>query len=480
MAAIETGSNTAWVANVNSTYSLETTLKDASWNTLAPKHRENIDLNTQGSMLVSAKNDDTAVMLRADRKWNLLSGNYNPEIIDAFEWATVNVQKWTATSTTFVPAQSTTGGYNMNNTNLTTANAVSVLQTQRLFYKIPRVPLQAKFRVRANINTNSNADFGFGVPTTTTLIVPNGVAVRVINGLWSIVCTFNNVETVTANINKLSDWLQFATNNTNAEFYVVDIIADDDNIIATIQNTQTGDIIAKWGIEVPLSSLAMWWATALPFYARVWNAAVAPSIAPVVTLGYTQILTTDMVYNGSITAGNLGMTAGRNPFTGAQLENHTNSTAPTSATLSNTAAWYATLGGRFQFAATAGAATDYALFGFTVPAGSKFICEGIHIELYNTVVAVATTPTIFEWSMWFNSSAVSLATANIIRRQVGCQNFQVGAWVGACATAIETNFITPEVVESGRFVHVILNMPVGTATATEIFRGICLIKWRFI
>lgn len=58
-------------------------------------------------MLVSAKNDDTAVMLRADRKGNIITGNYNPEIIDAFEGATVNVQKWTATSTTFVPAQST-------------------------------------------------------------------------------------------------------------------------------------------------------------------------------------------------------------------------------------------------------------------------------------------------------------------------------------------------------------------------------------
>ena len=179
-------------------------------------------------------------------------------------------------------------------------------------------------------------------------------------------------------------------------------------------------------------------------------------------------------------AGQLGLSAGRHPFTGAQLENHTNSTAPASATLSNTAAGYTTLGGRFQFAAVAGAVTDYALFGFQVPAGSRFICEGIHIELYNTVVAVATTPTIFEWSIGFNSSAVSLVTANIIRRQVGCQNFQVGAGVGACAVPLDVNFQTPEVAESGRFVQVILNIPVGTATATEIFRGTVLIKGRFI
>lgn len=39
---------------------------------------------------------------------------------------------------------------------------------------------------------------------------------------------------------------------------------------------------------------------------------------------------------------------------------------------------------------------------------------------------------------------------------------------------------TPEIVESGRFVHVILTIPTGTATATEIFRGQVLIKGRFI
>jgi hypothetical protein len=82
--------------------------------------------------------------------------------------------------------------------------------------------------------------------------------------------------------------------------------------------------------------------------------------------------------------------------------------------------------------------------------------------------------------MGFNSSAVSLATANIIRRQVGCQNFQIGAGVGACATPLDMNFITPEVVESGRFVHIVLTIPVGTATATEIFRGQVTVKGRFI
>ena len=179
-------------------------------------------------------------------------------------------------------------------------------------------------------------------------------------------------------------------------------------------------------------------------------------------------------------AGSLCLSSGRNPFTGAQLENHTNSTAPVSATLSNTTAGYTTLGGKFQFAAVVGAITDYALFGFQVPAGSRFLCEGIKIDTYNTVVAVATTATVFEWAMGFNSSAISLTTANIIRKQIGTQSLPAGAAVGATATTIDIKFETPEVVESGRFLHVILNIPIGTATATEVFRGQVMIKGRFI
>lgn len=482
MPLLDWGSNTPWVANVDSHSSLQNTLKDSSWNNAGLKHREEI-ANSQEALLIAWKNDDWATILRTDRKGNIMTWNYIPELLENFEWATMNVQKWTATSTTFVPAQSTTWGYNFNNTNLTTANAVSVLQSQRLFYKHPRIPLQMKLRVRANIFTNSNADFGFGIPSTTTLLVPNGIAVRIIGGLWYAVLTFNNAELWTPTPLLAPDGVtQLSTWALASEFYVVDIIVDDDNAVVTVQNTQTGALVASANVPVPLSTLAMWWATALPVYARVWNAAVVPSTAPVFTLGYVQVLSTDWNISPSMgnVAGNLSLSAWRNPFTWAQLANHTNSTAPTSATLSNTAAWYTTLGGKFQFAALAGAVTDYALFGFQVPVGAKFLCEWITIHTRNTGAAVATTATTLEWAMWFNSSAVSLATANIVRLEVWIQSFPIGTAIEWVTTPIDVEFTTPEVVESGRFLHVILTLPVGTATASQIIRWTCTIKWRFI
>jgi hypothetical protein len=469
-------------ANVDSQNNLQVKLKDSAGNSISKRQRDPINAS-QESLLIAGKNDDVATIIRTDRKGNIITGNYNPELLENFEGTVLNAQKWVAQSTTFVPAQTTTGGYNFNNTNLLSANAVSILQSQRLFYKHPRIPLQVKLRVRASIGTNSNADFGFGIPTTNNILVPNGIAVRIISGLWYSVLTFNNTELATPIPILGSDGItQLSTANTNSEFYVVDIIVDDDNAIITVQDTTTGEFVGKATVIVPLSSLAMWGATALPTYVRVWNSSVAPSIAPILTLGYIQVLTTDWNSGNNISqlAGLLALSSGRHPFTGAQLENFTNSLAPVSATLSNTAAGYTTLGGKFQFAAPVGAATDYCLFGFTVPVGSRFICEGVVIETYNTVVPVATTPTLFEWGMGFNSVAVSLATANIIRQTVGIQSLAVGAPVGAQANRIDITFDTPEVTESGRILSVILNVPIGTNTATEIFRGIVHVKGRFI
>ena len=469
-------------AEVNSSNALQVTLEDSVGNRAGRRQREIIPAS-QEAILIAGKNDDMAMSLRVDRRGNIITGNYIPELLENFEGATLNVQKWLTATTTFSPAQSAVGGYVFNNTSLMTANAVSILQSQRQFYKHPRIPLQIKLRVRANIATNSNADFGFGLPVTTTMLVPNGLAVRIVNGLWFVVLTFNNAELASPEAVLRPDGVtQFSTANLNSEFHVVDINVDDDNAIVTVQDTGTGELVGFARVTVPLTSLAMWGATSLPVYARVWNASVAPATAPVFTLGYFQALSTDWNVSPDMsqTAASLGMSAGRNPYTGAQTENHVNSTAPVSATLSNTAAGYTTLGGKYQFIAPAGAVTDFALFGFAVPVGSRFICEGVRIESYNTGAAVATTATVLEWAVGFNSSAVSLATANIVRRQCGVQSFAIGAAIAAPAPAIDITFATPEAVESGRFLHVILNVPIGTATASQIIRGQVSVKGRFI
>lgn len=224
-----------------------------------------------------------------------------------------------------------------------------------------------------------------------------------------------------------------------------------------------------------------------PFCARLYNSAATATAARLHlyrcvgayyggTYGYSRPELAAL--NGDI--GSQGIVGGS---TGS-LANYANSAAPASATLSNTAAGYTTLGGQFQFAAVGGAETDYALFAFQVPAqsatnqGRTLLVRGVWIDTTNTGAAVAGTETILQWSVGYDSSAVSLATADAAaakaRRVVplGIQSFAIGAAIGAQATRISQTFSQPLPVYAGNYFHVILKMPRGTATASQVIRGI--------
>jgi hypothetical protein len=215
---------------------------------------------------------------------------------------------------------------------------------------------------------------------------------------------------------------------------------------------------------------------------RLYNGAVAPALAPQLIVGLFELSkkVLDEARPPEVTAAIAGQSSVATPTTGAQAANNANSAAPASVVPTNIAAGYTTLGGRWQFAAVAGAATDLILFGYQVPVSYRFVMTGISISTCNTVVAVATTPTAFEWSLGLNSTAVSLATTDGTgatptsaprRISIGKQSLPVGATPEQCAPDLVRVFNSPRTVESGRFLQVILQMPVGTATATEIFRG---------
>ena len=96
----------------------------------------------------------------------------------------------------------------------------------------------------------------------------------------------------------------------------------------------------------------------------------------------------------------------------------------------------------------------------------------------NTGAAVATTATWLQWSLAIGSSAVSLATADAAatkspaRLTLGNQVFPIAAAIGAQATRIDVNLDAPLVVNSAEFVHILLKMPLGTATASQVIRGV--------
>lgn len=243
-------------------------------------------------------------------------------------------------------------------------------------------------------------------------------------------------------------------------------------------------------VDCPAALGSVCASAALPTIARCYNAASIPS--------YIQVL---KVSDCTVSMGDWAMSkpwahqmagAGNNAVQGAAgfvntsgSANFVNSVGPTTIVISNAGtAFYPTLGGSFQFAPIVSGETDYVVFAYLVPAatagltGRSLYITGVAIDTWNTVVPVATTPTVMQWSLGIGSTAVTLATVDgagtkaTRRMHLGVQFWATGSIVGQPATPIVKSFDTPFVVNAGEYMHTIVKLPLSTATATELFRGV--------
>lgn len=359
------------------------------------------------------------------------------------------------------------GYQTLNAAAATTANAYAILSSIQYIALYGHLPARITFNNRIPIIAQSNLTIEFGIGFVATTAAPtDGCYFR-----WSpsgnIYCCINNggVETLSPPI--------AALDITEAEIF--DIVIVEDLVLFQIGDVTVATIAVPPGQAYPTAS------GRLPIFSRVYNSSSTPAAAPQLLIG--QIVAVQEALNQTREwrecLAIMGGGAYQSPVTPfAQTANHVNSTSPTSASLSNTAAGYTTLGGRYQFAAVASAATDFALFAYQVPSGYRLIITGITITSANTgAIGSAVTPTLLDWAIGVNSSAVSLATADGAgtwaprRIPLGVQSFGVSVVIGAIANDIVRTFDPPLIVDSGRFVHIILQNPLGAATASQIFRG---------
>lgn len=277
--------------------------------------------------------------------------------------------------------------------------------------------------------------------------------------------------------NTMYHWLIVAHNDVT-EFWVDDVLMGVVNTPATVGS--------------PCASMS------LPLLMRLYNSGTVTT-AQRLEVGSCSVTLGDQnaIRLWPTTMGVMGLSSINAPDgqTAGQTANYANSAAPASATLSNTAAGYGPtlLGGQWQFAAPAGAETDYVLFAYLNPAGTNaipgknLIIRGVRIETYNMGAAVATTPTLLQWGLAAGQTAITMATADSAtagtragrRVALGVQSLPVGAAVGAAATPVDVNLDAPIVVEPGTYLHVLVKVPVGTATASQIIRGTCFINGYF-
>lgn len=164
-----------------------------------------------------------------------------------------------------------------------------------------------------------------------------------------------------------------------------------------------------------------------------------------------------------------------------------NTALPTAAAATNTtAALGAYLGGLFQMNAPATSATDLIVSSYLNPLGSvtqtprTIKLRGIKVDCINTVVAVATTATVFAVALAWGGTALTLAqtetasfatnTTKARRIQpLGVMSFPIAAPIGTMATPIQFDFEAPLVINPGEYLQVIVKPILGTATSTEVF-----------
>jgi hypothetical protein len=435
---------------------------------------------TSGEMIAGA-DYKIARLLRLSQDGSLRGAENTLFLYDECEGAAVDTNKWIQTTTTQTITQSASVvTFNAGSSVAITTGAMQV--SQRFMPTQKRCALVFRSRLRMTQHFAGNQiQFGWGAPTSVTgTAVPNGWFFRKdATGQILPVLSVNGSETLGTPISDVTFRVSVAT----TDYCDFEIFLESWRAVFRI-TTATGAVVMEQTLETPAAS-SVPQATHNQVFHQCLNTAATGTAVQLLVDGTTVMGLEGFGARGAdwgLEMAGQSYSSATSPTAYTQAANYANSAAPASATLSNTAAGYTTLGGQWQFVAVAGAETDYALFGFTVPSPLSLVVTGVHIAAFNMGAAVATTPTLLQWAIAVNSSAVSLATAapySPMRVTLGSQSFAVGAAIGTNAPDVVHQFKTPLVCFPGRQFHVILKMPVGTATASQIIRGTCLIEGYF-
>lgn len=431
-------------------------------NTSAVKAASTAAQTTDPALVVALSPNNTPFQFSGDDR--LRVGQETLLFYDSVEGASVNTNLWVQSQTGMTQTQGT-GILTLNAGSSTTSGNFSILTSNKQFRQFSEFPNYVQFRARlVQPGANSVQEIGFLNPSGVAAPT-DGVFLRVdATGALKGVINFNGTETTTAALTAIS----------SANFFNFEITVFEDHVEFEITSPDLS-VNIEVSLNIPATQGSPMSVSHISVSARVYNSGI-PASAPQIILASVNVQQMDVVMAKPWAEQLAGtsLNAMSDPSTFAQAANYANSAAPTSATLSNTAAGYTTLGGLWQFAAVAGAETDYALFAYQVPTGFQLYVTELRIEAF-TMGATTSGTTVLQWGLATNSSAVSLATAGAsppLRAGLGAQSMAKSAAIG---TSFDEDItvvpVVPWLVESAKFLHIILRIPVGTATAGLIIRG---------
>ncbi len=402
----------------------------------------------------------------------LAVGMQTLNMFDPIDGIVVNTNIWVTSVLTQAIAQTSAGFLILNSASSNAINGYAIINsikrmqfintfvpTARFMFKTPNVP-QSNARIELGLADSA------GVSGTTT--VANGAYFQWREtGEFRCVITNASVDTytvITAPTVNVTHKAHITFRSSGAEFWI------DDVKVATV-SMPAGDSGATSSSQIGV-------------FARTYCGAVSPVTAPELWLSGVIMFRNDLATNQGWEdqMSSIGRGAYQSPVTTfLQTANWANVTVTTLATLSNTAASYATLGGQFLMTLPAGAAAaEYALFGYQVPTGWQLVTNMIAISSSLPLVHTATA-TMVQWAIATNSSGVSLATAEAppttwAPRRIGICSQTILATAAAGSPVnngdVMRTFPTPIYTDSLRYFHVIVRIPNGVAGTASGFAGV--------
>jgi hypothetical protein len=421
-------------------------------------------------LVIGGRDHDVARAVSVNAVGQQETPNRLIRLLEQCEGATLNSQRWTTTATTMTVTQSATQ-ITLNASNITTINTGVLLSSRATFSRITRAPLTCRIRCRFTTVANAVAEWGIGQMATlsgVTAILDNGAH-------WRRTST-GAVVPVMVNAGTEITGSDVSASLNVADYYDYIVAIEDDRVTWEVRRSDTGVVISRQILRVPLTGTKLFAVTHLNAWLRVRNTGVAPASAGNLFVSEVEVDQLDILHGLRLDDQLSGAAQAilYSPTAFTQSAAFANSAAPASAVLSNTAAGYATLGGLWQFAAVATAATDFCLFGFAVPAPYRLKLTGVTITCYNTGAANAATPaTTMLWGLGVNGASANLATGAHIRRALGTTSIPISAAIGAEGSALHIDFETPIYCEPGTTLAVIMRVVAGAATASQIIAGTC-------
>jgi hypothetical protein len=475
---IKGGNNSSGLANVSATNELQV---------VTPQTEENA-----GFVQVSAEVDSgdvlgyrTTLPLEISDDYRVRVGQDQTMFNTAFEGTNVNTGVFQQIAATATVTQAS-GFMTVNGGSSTTSGQGNYIRTYRHFPTYGTYPTYVDIWIRETGQTAVNvvSEWGLLYLTAVATALPlDGVFFRRLSGggLRAVI-NYNGTETEytinTTNVPARDGVGSY--DPTEVSHYI--IVYHNDTIRFWINDV----LVAS--VDCPGNQQGFSNSSNLPIGFRVINTGTVTPTARQLHIGFVNVSMGDQDTNKSWAHALAGMGQGayqtQMGTATAQLANWSNSAAPASATLSNVAASYTTLGGQYQIGATSGNETDWALFAYLNPAGTAALAgktlyvTGIRISKMLVTGAAAVNATMFFWAAGVGSSAVSLATTDATtssspkRVALGVQNFLAAAPIATAADGFDIDFDNgPLVVPAGTYFHVILKQLNGTNTASLVWRG---------